>query len=44
VVVEVGKDKRKTRVHQEGGKKPHWEDKFSFANPKANMLKVTVWD
>jgi|LakMenEpi03Aug12_release.lakeMendotaPanAssembly.Ray.scaffolds.fasta_scaffold2896818_2 hypothetical protein len=43
-IVELGSEKRKTRTHQEGGKKPTWNDLFTFNNPKANMIKFTVMD
>jgi Ca2+-dependent lipid-binding protein len=44
VVVQCGSEKRKTRTHQEGGKRPQWNDSFSFANPKSQQLKFVVWD
>ena len=44
VVVFCGTEKRKTRTHQEGGKRPVWNDTFTFSNPKSQQIKFAVWD
>ncbi len=44
VIVWCGSDKRKTRTHQEGGKRPQWNDSFTFVNPKSQQVKFAVWD
>ena len=44
VIVQCGSQKRKTRTHQQGGKRPLWNDSFTFANPKSQSLKFAVWD
>lgn len=38
VVVVLGKTKHKTKVHDEGGKKPHWNDVLAFKSPQATKL------
>lgn len=44
MVIEIGGDRKKTKVHKEGGKKPHWEELLIFKNPKGNKMVITVMD
>ena len=39
----LGNDKKKTRTHKEGGKKPKWDEVFTF-NPTNMHMTVTVYD
>ena len=43
VIIEIGGSKQKTKVHKEGGKKPKWDEVFTF-HPKGNKMVVTVMD
>ena len=43
VVVMIGNEKRKTKTHKEGGKKPKWDGVLSFRT-NSNYMTVTVYD
>ena len=43
VIIEVGGIKKKTKTHKEGGKKPHWDDVFTF-QPKETKMTIKVMD
>jgi Ca2+-dependent lipid-binding protein len=42
--VKLGQQVKKTRVHEEGGKKPRWSDTLTFNRSSDNQLVVQVWD
>lgn len=42
--MKLGQQVKKTKVHQEGGKKPRWNDVLTFAKTNDNNLKIEVWD
>ena len=39
----MGSDKQRSKTHNEGGKKPRWNDQFMF-RVKASSMLVTVYD
>lgn len=43
-VVKLGQQQRKTRVHDEGGKKPRWSDTLTFTRGSDTQLTIQVWD
>lgn len=42
-VIEVGSQKKKTKTHKEGGKKPKWNEILTF-KVQNNVMKITVMD
>ena len=44
VKIIIGKEKKKTSTHKDGGKKPKWNEVFTF-NPQNNKsMEITVYD
>jgi Ca2+-dependent lipid-binding protein len=43
-VVKLGQQVKKTRVHDEGGKKPRWNDTLNFTRGTDTNLKIEIWD
>lgn len=43
-IIKLGQQQKKTRVHDEGGKKPRWNDTLTFAKSSDTNLKIEVWD
>lgn len=44
VVCVVNGQRQKSRVHQEGGKHPKWNDTFIFTITNCTGMNVQVWD
>lgn len=42
--ISLGGELKKTRVHQEAGKYPTWNDSFTFQRNMENFLNIEVWD
>ena len=43
VVCIVGQEKKRTKTHQGGGKKPNWTDTLTFSS-QSQLMKVQVYD
>lgn len=42
-MVKIGNEKKRSRTHQEGGKKPKWTDILSF-KPTTKIMEISVMD
>ena len=43
VVCVIGSEKKRTKTHKGGGKKPQWMDTLTFMS-QGNVMSVTVFD
>jgi Ca2+-dependent lipid-binding protein len=44
VIIAVGAQKERSRVHPDAGKFPQWNDEFTFRLTNEDIVKFEVWD
>ena len=44
MIISIGIQKQKSKVHKGGGKNPQWVDTFQFQAMGNQVMKVELWD
>ena len=44
VVIKIGEVTQKTKVHEDGGKTPKWEETFKFPSKIGDIVNFEIWD